>query len=426
MGGIVRQSRLHLLVVSSLLVLSAARAAAQTTPAPDPADPFFDDTVLHEIRLAINSRDWDTLKTNYLANDYYPSDFKWGSHVVRNVGIRSRGLGSRSGVKPGLRIDFDRYTSNQKFLGLKSFVLRNNTQDQSNMHERVSMLFFRRMGMTAPREAHAQLYVNNVYSGLYTIVEAVDRAFLGKIFENDEGFLYKYDYNVDALPYYFEYKGPDPALYVPIPFKPETHESDPQPAPIVDMIRTVAEAGDAVFRAEIAQFLDLTKFIKQVAVENFLADYDGFVGNWGMNNFYLHRLQNQNLFTVIPWDKSEAFRDPIYPIFHNIYDVPDANRNRLAIRALAYSDLRNLYFDTLLECARVSAELVEATPSEVRGWMEREVDREYDQIRDAALADTEKPYTNEQFTQAVDAMRVFARQRPDFVRNEVARLRATP
>ena len=118
---------------------------------PDPADPFFDDTVLHEIRLAINSKDWDTLKTNYLANDYYPADFRWGSHIVRNVGIRSRGNGSRSGVKPGLRVDFDRYTSDQKFLGLKSFVLRNNTQDQSNMHERLSMLFFRRDGRRAHR-----------------------------------------------------------------------------------------------------------------------------------------------------------------------------------------------------------------------------------------------------------------------------------
>jgi hypothetical protein len=420
------QRRLQFFVVLSMMWAAGAAAQTAPAPAPDPADTFFDDTVFHEIRLAINSKDWNTLKTNYLANDYYPSDFRWGSHIVRNVGIRSRGLGSRSGVKPGLRVDFDRYTSNQKFLGLKSFVLRNNTQDESNLHERVSMLFFRRMGVAASREAHAKLYVNNVYSGLYMIVEAVDRTFLGKNFENDEGFLYKYDYNVADPPYYFEYKGPDPARYVPSPFKPETHESDPRPTPIVDMIRTVAEASDAVFRSQIAQFLDLTKFIKHIAIENFLADYDGFVGNWGMNNFYLHRLQNQNLFTLIPWDKSEAFRDPIYPIFHNIYDVPDANRNRLAIRALAYDDLRNLYLDTLLECARVSSELADMTPPDARGWMEREVDREHEQIRDTALADTEKPYTNEQFTQAVEAMRVFARQRPEFVRSEVARYGPTP
>ena len=135
------------LIVSSWFVLAGASgAAAQTTPAPAPSDPFFDDTVIHEIRLAINTKDWSTLKTNFLLNDYYPCDFKWGSTTVRNVGIRSRGTGSRSGVKPGLRVDFDRYTTNQKFLGLKSFVLRNQTQDSSGIHERVAMLFFRRQG----------------------------------------------------------------------------------------------------------------------------------------------------------------------------------------------------------------------------------------------------------------------------------------
>ena len=95
------------------------------------------------------------------------------------------------------------------------------------------MLFFRRMAVVASREAHVKLYVNNSYAGLYTIVESVDRTFLGKHFESDEGFLYKYDYNPGDTPYYFEYKGPDAPAYVPLPFKPETHESDPQPAAIV-------------------------------------------------------------------------------------------------------------------------------------------------------------------------------------------------
>src|SRR5439155_17327191 len=84
------------------------------------ADAFFDDSVVHEIRLVINSRDWQSLKDHYLDNTYYPCDMSWGDHTVRNIGIRSRGTGSRSGVKPGLRVDFDRYVTDQKFLGLKS------------------------------------------------------------------------------------------------------------------------------------------------------------------------------------------------------------------------------------------------------------------------------------------------------------------
>jgi hypothetical protein len=417
--------RLRVSCLAAALVLAgASHAGAQT---PDPADAFFDDSVLHEIRLAINTKDWDTLRTNYLANDYYPCDFKWQNETIRNVGIRSRGTGSRSGEKPGLRVDFDRYTNSQKFRGLKSFVLRNNTQDQSNLHERLSMLFFRRMGVVAPREAHAKLYINNSYAGLYTIVEAVDKTFLAKNLGEDAGTLYKYDYNPTDLPYYFEYKGSDQALYVPSPFKPETNETDPQPAPLVDMIRTVTEASSAVFRQQIAQYLDLQALIRHVAIEMFLAESDGFVGAWGMNNFYIYNYKAQNTFTIIPWDKSEAFKDgPSYPIFHNIYDVAESIRNRLVVRALSYADLRTFYLDTLVQCAQSAAEplvITPETPPDSRGWLEREMEREYSQIREAALADPQKTYTNEQFEAAVSAVRDFARQRSAFVTSEVAKAR---
>ena len=96
---------------------------AAEAPAPNEEDAFFDDAVLHEIRLTISSRDWSALKKHYLDDTYYQCNIQWRDFTVRNVGIRSRGTGSRSGVKPGLRVDFDRYVTDQKFLGLKSFIL---------------------------------------------------------------------------------------------------------------------------------------------------------------------------------------------------------------------------------------------------------------------------------------------------------------
>jgi spore coat protein H len=382
--------------------------------------PFFDDTVLHEVRLTINSKDWQTLKENYLSNAYYPCDFQWGGDVVRNVGIRSRGTASRSGVKPGLRVDFDRYSDRQTFRGLKSFVLRNNTTDYSNLHERISMLFFARMGISAPREAHTRLYVNGAYAGLYSIVESIDRNFLARTRNEDDGYLYKFDRNVGDEPYHFDYAGPNQDLYVPHPFKPETHEADPQPQPIVDMIRTVAEASDAVFRSAIAEYLDLGAFIRHVAIETFLQDSDGMLGNAGMNNFYLYRPLNQHQHVFIPWDKSETMRNRVLSIFHNIDDVPDQLQNKLMTRAMAYPDLSTLYLDTLDACADSAGQLVENDP---RGWMEREVDREYAQIREAALTDPEKGYTNDQFNQAIEDLRKFAHDRFDFVKTAVANKR---
>src|SRR5262245_39773578 len=73
----------------------------------DPADRLFDDSVLHEVRLVVDAKDWATLLGNYLSNDYYRAELTWNDTVVPNVGIRSRGNGSRSGAKPGLRVDLD-------------------------------------------------------------------------------------------------------------------------------------------------------------------------------------------------------------------------------------------------------------------------------------------------------------------------------
>ena len=165
-----QRSLASFLVALAFLIAWPRLAGAQPS---DPAAAFFDNRVLHDIYLSINSRDFQTLKDHYLEDTYYPADFKWGTEVVRNVAVRSRGTGSRSGTKLGLRVDFDYYTTNQKFVGLKSLVLRNSEQDPTNMHEQIAMLLFRKLGLFAPRETFARLFINNAYQGVYSVVESI-------------------------------------------------------------------------------------------------------------------------------------------------------------------------------------------------------------------------------------------------------------
>src|SRR5262245_42769104 len=390
--------------------------------AADPAlnAPFFDGSVLQEVRLDMNSRDWQTLKQNYQSNAYYPADFHWGSQAVRNIGIRSRGTASRSEVKPGLRVDFDRYADDQTFLGLTSFVLRNNTTDRTNLRERISMLMFDRMGVPAPREAHTRLFVNGDYVGLYSIVESIDKNFLARTRGENDGYLYKFDRNIGDAPYYVTYGGSSPDLYVPHPFKPETHELDPRPQPLDDMIRTVNEASDATFRDAIAQYLDLSAFIKHVAIEMFANESDGVLRDYGTTNFYLYRPDNSNLHVLIPWDKSETMHDRTLSIFHNVDDVPEQVRNRIMDRAMKYRDLSNLYLDLLRACADSAAEPGEG---DERSWIVRETEREINQITPAVLIDAQKPYSNDDFLQAVNDLMKFVEDRPAFVKTAVANKR---
>jgi hypothetical protein len=56
--------------------------------------------------------------------------------------------------------------------------------------------------------------------------------------------------------------------------------------------------------------------------------------------------------------------------------------------------------------------------------MQREIQRQYELIRDAARADPGKPFTNEDFEQAISDLTVFARQRGDSVTRQVSAARA--
>ena len=386
----------------------ASTAIGQVGPT---ADDLFDDGVVHEIRLTMNPRDWESLKANFQLNDYYPTYFTWNGITVKNVGIRSRGMGSRSGAKPGLRVDFDRYAKDQTLLGLTSIVLRNNTQDPSSLRERIAMRVFARMGLPASRTAHATLFVNSQFVGLYLIVESIDKRFLTRQFKENDGYLYEYEW---TTPYYFEDRGSNPSSYTPEPFSPKTHEKDPQPKPLADMILAINNTPEADFARVTAGYVDLRQFVMQAAVENFLGDNDGLVGYAGLNNFYLYRFQNSALSTFIPWDKSEAFKSAAtHPVWYNILDVPSWLRNRLMDRVIAFLEFRNLYLDTLLETAQSASS----------GWLEAEISRAYQQIHQAAIDDPFKPFTNEQFEQDVQALIEFARARPAFVIADVQRSR---
>ena len=178
---------LRVSLIALVLMLGHAGASVAQT-----VDDLFNPAVVHDIRLMLHSADWQALKNNFLDNTYYPSDLTWAGVTVRNVGIRSRGLGSRSPVKPGLRVDFDRYAMGQRFLGAKSIILDNLTQDPSMMKEVLSMNLFLRLGLPAPRETFVRLYVNNTLVGLYAVVESIDKQFLQRQFNQDGGNLFEY------------------------------------------------------------------------------------------------------------------------------------------------------------------------------------------------------------------------------------------
>ena len=391
------------IVVVALLVASPAVAQTQ--------DDFFNPEVHQRVELWLHEADWQKLKATFQENTYYPADLTWNGVTIPNVGIRSRGLGSRREQKPGLRVDMDRYSAGRQFLGLKSFVLDNLSQDFSGIKETVAMRFFTRLGIPAPRETHARLYVNGRYAGLYALVESVDKTMMGRVFgavdgniQND-GYLFEYNY-VLGNPWRFGYEG---SALVPYRarFDIKTNESHAESriwGPIEELVRLVNETPAERFQETINPLLDLTAFVRYVAAQNFIAQDDGFNGYAGMNNFYLYRLEDSTRHVFIAWDEDVAFLAAEFGIATRLDD------NVLTRKTLELASYRAQYFSVLGEAAAAAAD-----------WMRQEMQRQLDLINEAMLEDPQKPYTNAEYNAERARLLAFPDARIRYVRCEVSK-----
>jgi spore coat protein CotH len=383
------------------LLLTPATAHAQT------ASDFFDSNTLQELQLFIHSRDFQDLRERYWEDRYYPADFLWRGIRVRNVGVRIRGLATRSAIKPGLRVDFNRYIEGQAFLGLHALVLDNELKDPALIRERTSMAFITRMGQPASRESFGRLYINGIYHGVYGFVEAVDADFLTRTLGENTGYLFDYKF---ITPFFAEDLGDNLDAYKPR-FEPHTHRLESDPilySPIRDLFREVNHDVDAVWRERVGQYLDLEQLVTHVAIERFLAEDDGFLGYAGMANFYLYRPAGRDTHRLLAWDRDSTFFQIDSPIFQRVED------NVLMRRALSFPDLWLLYLDVLERCARSAAE---------NGWLENEIVRISAVVRNSAYEDTLKQFSNEEYDQAVAFLVEFARRRSGYVLEEVRKAR---
>jgi spore coat protein CotH len=362
---------LGLLAVEMFLRASLAGAAE--------SDPVFLQEVLHETRIEMDPADWRALRENYRENQYYAADLTIDGETTRQVGLRSRGSASRNGVKPALKVDFNKYVAEQEFHGYKTLVLDNLAQDPSMLRERLAFQVFEAMGLPAPSNAFTRLTVNGEYWGVYSLVEPVSKPFLKARIGEESGNLFDYEW---AFTWDFSYLGPEASLYVPAPFQPETNEDHLEAEGLVEFVRVVNETPGERFASAVENLIDVEKFLKYLAVENALAESDGFLGNFGVNNFYLYQYGGENRFVFIPWDKDNALSDSRFDLFLNV------SHNVLARRLLADPDRQRVYVRAV----------VEAVTSYVNPeWLGNRADEAYKQIRLDALRDAKKPHTNEDF-----------------------------
>lgn len=94
------------------------------------------------------------------------------SLIVEGVELRLRG-GWENMIRPGFSLHFSSPVGGVRVVDLKS----SQGVDECLFRERLSQRFFQFLGVPAPRETFARLFVNGTNYGLYTVTEAIGKDF---------------------------------------------------------------------------------------------------------------------------------------------------------------------------------------------------------------------------------------------------------
>jgi hypothetical protein len=273
--------------------------------------------------------------------------------------------------------------------GMTRVNLKSMYNDPSQMREALAWRLFRNAGVPSARHTYAKLAFDATYSGLFSVIEQVDRRFLKDHFgANDHGNLYK-AYCGDVGCATLEHRcGPDGddsgrqyfrADEDHRTYRLKTNEDDHDAATYDDLakfIRTINGQGlpggeerfdtDA-FRESVDSIMNARAFLRWAAVNILLGSWDNYYAT--PSNYYLYNsgrlgaaddFMRSPYFTFIPWDYDNCLGIDYFSTkwqYTDILDWPSNTRHywrehamsRLPLvqNLLRNRDYRQYYLDCL-------------------------------------------------------------------------------
>lgn len=293
------------------------------------SDVIFDQNELHTFELTLSPENLNFLDSDPVAEEYVEGKITFNGETVEQVGIRYKGSigafvgcltgrdfanpsGSKTCTKLSMKIKFNWTDPEGRFYGLKKLQFHSMNNDDSQMRERLGYMFFREMGVPAPRSVHARLVINGVYSGVYSLVEQIDGRFTRWNFDDGTGNLYK-----EIWPLTFDGQAFPDSEYID---HLKTNEDE---NPTADLMRNfanaVANAKEEELQGVIAEWMDVEDVMSYIAVDRTIRNDDGAF-HWycdgnscAPHNFYWYEDPTEKKLHLIPWDLDHAFENIISP-----------------------------------------------------------------------------------------------------------------
>ena len=316
----------------------ASAARSQPSAAVAPGDKIFDLTRMHRLRISISAAEWAVLMTSGGRSQLGPggSDHKladgrlvhlssgfanylpWahadlriddadGKAEFKDIGIRYKGNSSftRSSINAPLLANFklkiDLHGTKGTWDGHKTFNLQSGVIDASRMREALAYSIFRMSGVPAPRTTYAEVLFNvpgmyqDTSAGLFTIIEDVNNKFLERVLPRGDGLLMK----PEQLGGGIRRLGDTWAQYA-VKLRPDREATPHEQQRVMEFSELCSQSDVALFRSKVGTYLDVDQFLRFIAVNAFISNWDSYLG--GGHNFYLYLDPNDDRFRFIPWD----------------------------------------------------------------------------------------------------------------------------
>lgn len=300
--GMKARARLYLVICHvAVAVISPAEA--------DESWKLYDDTEVAVIEIEMDPAGLEWMYENVESDSMHLCTLRftngWIDETVSDVGFRLRGNTSRYAEKKSFKVSFNTFVPGGTFYDVDKLNLNGEHNDPSIIRNKLCWDLYQKIGMPAPRAAHAAVFINGVYYGLYISVEHIDDEFLDKRFDDDHGNLWKCLWPADLA-----YLGEDPDLYKltvedrrVYDLKTNTEEDDyTQLARLISIINTVPEA---MLPESLECIIRVPEVLKYFAVNVLVGGWDDY---WFlMNNYYLYHEPLLDMFHWIPYDYDNTF-----------------------------------------------------------------------------------------------------------------------
>lgn len=277
----------RLLRIVTALFLGAQGACTVAGPPTE----VFDRTKLHTVEITVEESYLVTLATDL--EDRVPCTLRYDGELIKDAEIRQKGntLVDLSD-KPSFSLKL-----NDELHGLDKIILNNAAHDPTLLRELLGADTFARVGLSAARVAHAAVKLNDLDTGLYVVVEGIDKGFARRHFDknSDEGNLYE-------GPCCGDFVGDIDHMQLDDEKKDNRSRDD-----LRALAAVIQSASDADLAAEVGKRLDFDQFVTSYALEALLGHWDGYA--YKGNNFYLYDNPADGRFVFLPHGMDRILED---------------------------------------------------------------------------------------------------------------------